>query len=120
MYELSPVAEQLTATREAAFLDACSMTRGTDENVRRSRFLGAFIREAIDVPSLDPLREAISIVKSHSANVEDLLAAAAFTLGEEMLESGAPNAAAKFRRINSIVRDVQLTERPRMTGGAIS
>jgi hypothetical protein len=112
MYEIQPGVAAASSSREAAFLEACSMSVPNPSNVTLTRFLGSFIRLAMDVPDLTPLRDAVTIVHRDHADVDvnDLLCAAAFSIEEQLLMDGAFDLPVKVRRINCIVRDVQLSD----------
>jgi hypothetical protein len=112
MYEIHPGVAAANPSREAAFLEACSMSVPSESNVTLTRFLGSFIRLAMDVPDLTPLRDAVTIVHRDHAEIDvnDLLCAAAFSIEEQLLANGASDLPVKVRRINCIIRDVQLSD----------
>lgn len=113
MYQARPGVTPALADREATFLAACSTTPCTERSTQIARTLASSIREAIDNDSIAPLREAVSLVRAES-NVElaDLLAAAAFSVEDQLLQAGVPDLRARIRRINCIVREVQYTDQP--------
>jgi hypothetical protein len=108
VYQALPGVLSAATSPEAQFLEACSATPSTERAEQIARSLASCIREVIELGSIAPLRDALSQVRSDSSiEVADLLAAAAFSIQDELLGAGAPDLPARVRRINCIIRDVQ-------------
>jgi hypothetical protein len=117
MYQLDSESYRVDKTR--LFIQTCTSMRPTPENMRLVRLAASLVRSALGGADAKPLRDFVRRTTQWCSDVDDVLAAAAQSVVDEMENLARPNLHDVIRRVAQIERDALAFGARRDMDGAV-